>query len=219
MHTSDKATLTVFLFKWGSNINCSAKQAGNSAVDSGVSNDSPKGIPCADNNRTAFEDWEEIFNYFSHTKNMHRISIYVYIYIYLYRCNHPLFFSFFLHKPMNMQYKMCQAMLAIAVVHATQVARTCDQHLGFSRSTQSTLAWADIQKTFSLPGMTRKTLPPLTFFSLSFQWHMKQTHPVVLNTFRHKVPCGHNARFVHGPYDGHGETCHNKCITSYKNLT
>lgn len=162
---------------------------------------------------------EEIFNYFSHTKNMHRISIYVYIYIYLYRCNHPLFFSFFLHKPMNMQYKMCQAMLAIAVVHATQVARTCDQHLGFSRSTQSTLAWADIQKTFSLPGMTRKTLPPLTFFSLSFQWHMKQTHPVVLNTFRHKVPCGHNARFAHGPYDGHGETCHNKCITSYKNLT
>lgn len=94
MHTSDKATLTVFLFKWGSNINCSAKQAGNSAVDSGVSNDPPKGIPCADNNRTAFEDWEEIFNYFSHTKNMHRISIYVYIYIYI--CIDVTTLSFFL---------------------------------------------------------------------------------------------------------------------------
>lgn len=38
----------------------------------------------------------------------------MYIYIYLYRCNHPLFFFlFFLHKPMYMQYKMCQATLAI----------------------------------------------------------------------------------------------------------
>lgn len=61
--------------------------------------------------------------------------VFLYMYIYIYICIDVTtlsFFLFFLHKPMYMQYKMCQAMLAIAVVHATQVARMYDQHLVFS---------------------------------------------------------------------------------------